>query len=109
MSYRNYHEKMLKRFMEEHEDGDIALKICEIEGNYKLFAQILHDGENVKVRPYQDEDHGEVYITLDHGVFWVWRVVPYKANRYYYKIVPQAQLDRETIADILEAQPWIYM
>lgn len=103
-----YGEKLLKRFREDHPDGDIALKICEIERDYELLREMFKD-KKVYVRPYQDDDHGAVYITLERPwIFYVWRDVPYKGNRYYYKIVPAAGLDRETIANILEAQPWIY-
>lgn len=106
-----YGEKVLKRFLNKHKEGDIALKICECERNYKLRYEMEFHDKKVDVRPYQDDEHGAVYITLnDHGMIWyVWRDVPYKPNRYYYKIVPAAQLDRETIANILEAEPWLYL
>ena len=104
----NYREKVMKRFLEEHKDGDIALKICEVEHDYKLYSEMLK-GKKVDVRPYQDDEHGAVYITLESmDIFFVWRDVPYKPNRWYFKVVPSANFDRETIANILEAQPWIY-
>ena len=92
-----YQEKIKKRYYET-ESGRIAYDIAERLRNMPLvmdFEMKLDGG--ITVSPSDD-----------HLAIYVWKDVPYKANRAELKVLPRVTTHRDQIADILDAQSWVY-
>lgn len=117
-----YQAKKRKQFLEKHPDsGEIAIKLVEarkdLDTYYKLRYAELGDPDGrlfIKTEILHTEFGDEktnIYAEMskDRLAWYIVKPVPWKGNRYWFKVVPEFEDNRETIATILDSQPWYYL
>lgn len=96
-----YQEKQKKKYCET-ESGRIAWTI--FEHREELFHQCSGEELDVKTEDGIVIDGSKHLMTLD-----IWKNVPDKGNRFWYKVIPRFECDHiDKMIEILEAQNWIY-
>lgn len=94
-----YQEKIKKRY-EKTESGKIAYAIFE---KRKEIEALRKDSEEITL--FDDINIGrDGYLS-----YCISKPVPYKGNRFWFKILPTFEEDIDKCADILDAQPWYYL
>lgn len=117
-----YQAKKRKQFLEKHPDsGEIALKLVENENDWEKHGEMIsavlnNEDKRLYIRTETlNEGFGDIetdvyaQISEDCMMWYIWKPVPWKSNRCWFKAVPMSGLDQETIANILDAQPWDYI
>ena len=88
------------------------------KSNHQGIAKAIYEKENNRKVMYEHRRSGNRYIDLapnikmsqsdDAMVWYVWAWVDDQDDPYV-KVVPAFHYDVKTIADILKAQPWVYL
>lgn len=95
MGFSRYQNKIRKTW-EKTESGRIALTINDSAMEYKSRQSIVI---------------GDIKIeSSDDGLaLYIWKPVDYKANRSWYKVIPNCRYSVEQLVKCLDAQPWNYL